>query len=396
MRNFIRAVLLLSPALTLASVLSGKSNLNDLKYGVSVADHSSAVISLNIPTNWGPSHDWSSEAFELHLEVFPSADVCDQGKVTIDGQRLLQVAEGGAMTGKGQLQAKTERELVTSWEFHCVKVNGVPDSRLLRFVVNTIDGNEKNIVGFTTLFRQTGSTEILRIETDLSIPDTVIANPNPNGLQPLGEGPPIPQTEWKNDFNELHCLRTQLRELKHLIWKKEQHLSRNRAPPPEVNIQGCDSLKCVAEAVIHKARTAARRLSTKAKGDDIWSANGMHHGAPKHRRKSLCRETQPRRDPNSCQGRRGRLSPGCNSISHIPERLQDGRSTDEEDDSWPQSDRPHPCSKAKGPCNENDHHSAHDLDGHHHPLPPSGELSTQRDDEHDLSTNIKTLFQKTA
>jgi hypothetical protein len=86
---------------------------------------------------------------------------------------------------------------MADWTFHCVKVNGVPDSQLVKFYVNTVDGAEVDGAGFCALFRQTGFPQIIRTETNLFIPDAVIANPNLDRLQPLSE---VPQTKVESSW----------------------------------------------------------------------------------------------------------------------------------------------------------------------------------------------------
>ena len=197
--------------------------------------------------------------------------------MTVDGQALPQNVEGDVSTGKGSFTTIRKDIVGASWSFHCVKVNGQPDSQFLKFVVGVLDGEAIEGVGFSALFRQAGSTEIIHIETDLSLPDQIVANPNPDGLEPLDdEDREFSQFSIEQEMDELDWMRAQLKELEYLIFIKEQLVAEHARPHFDEEIKDCDSLKCVARAVVEKARNAAHKAFSKIHG------HLGHHGEHGH------------------------------------------------------------------------------------------------------------------
>ena len=283
MRGLLKASLLLAPALASAlvvpdvdiedievdRVIAGKITSTSPRYNGAnknfFQDHSFALIGVEIPIT--SPDEWAKEALAFRLDVFPSEEACGYGNVTVDGQVLPQKVEGDASTGKGHVTTDRKNIIGASWSFQCIKVNGQPDSQFLKFVIDVIDGKAQEDVGFSALFKQTGSTEIINIETDLSLPDQVVANPNPEGLRPVGdEEHELPQFSIEQEMDELHWMRAQLKELEYLIWMKEQAIHEHAHAHFEEEITDCDSLKCLAKAVVDKARKAAHKAINKIHG----------------------------------------------------------------------------------------------------------------------------------
>jgi hypothetical protein len=205
------------------------------------------------------------------LEVFNSQDACGFGNVTLDGQILPQTLLNGVSSGKGSVTTDRQGIVTASWNFLCVNVNGIPDSQLMKFLVDTVDGRVVKDVGFSVLFRQNGAMDILSIETDLSIPDEILANPNPQGLQPLHSNEDQPEYNMEEELAELDYLWAQMHELKHLIHEKERAIaqhSREHFNEMEDEFGECDSLKCIAKAIAKEAKHAANRIYGKIRGDD--------------------------------------------------------------------------------------------------------------------------------
>lgn len=239
------------------------------------------------------------------MEVVKSDVACGFGNVAIDGQVLPQENNNGLLSGKGSITTKDQINIVGSWDFHCVKVNGVPDSQLLKLVVDVIDGKPVRDTGFSMLFRQHGMTEIINIETDLSIPDEVLGNPNPSELQPIHAGKEQPLEEPEFDIEaemaELDYLMAQMHELKYLIHQKERalaHHAHGRFDEMDGDLTECDSLKCVAKAVAKEAKIALKHFYRKGgdhhhdeTAEDFphfkkphfkFPKNPFHHGPPKN------------------------------------------------------------------------------------------------------------------
>ncbi|KAH7313157.1 hypothetical protein BKA65DRAFT_154296 [Rhexocercosporidium sp. MPI-PUGE-AT-0058] len=245
-----------------------------------------ANIDLDIKST---SPDVDSTTLRFRVDVLNSETPCGFGNVTIDGTVLPQTVDGDVSTGKGSVSSNTKGVVVGSWSFHCITVNGIPDAQLLKFTVDFVDGKAMEDAGFSMLFRQSGLTEIMNIETDLSIPDEVVANPNPMAFRPdygtLNHRPGI-----ENDMAELDYLWSQLREIKYLIHQKERSIQADlhRA----IDIKDCDSVKCVVQAMAHRAKHAAFDLYDKISGDD---EEGRYRH---HRPKGSFREFRGRKGGN--------------------------------------------------------------------------------------------------
>ncbi|KAG9229760.1 hypothetical protein BJ875DRAFT_410247 [Amylocarpus encephaloides] len=282
MRGFFEAACLLAPALV-ASIPSSLEveQFNDV-VDVPISDHSFSLISIDIPAD-SRSHDddWTNQVLGLRLDILNSKDACGYGNITIDGKVLPQTPKGDTMTGKGPIKTEREAIILANWAFHCVKINGQRDYQLMKLVIESMDGKAMENVGFSALFQQTGSTEILKIETDLSIPDKELANPDPEIFQPMGEPARPHHFDISEEIDELHWMRAQLWELKHLITERERKIAKHAHHHFESDIQDCDTLKCVAKAVSDKARKAAHILYGKISGDngEQWQhGQGRHHG----------------------------------------------------------------------------------------------------------------------
>ncbi|KAE8452584.1 hypothetical protein EG329_013843 [Mollisiaceae sp. DMI_Dod_QoI] len=279
---------LLAPALASAVVVPNIQD-EDWKGEVSsrpVFDRVSAPVIVTIPSDLkSPDHEGRTRILGLELEVLNSEEACGYGNVTIDGQALPQSLDGDVSSGKGPVSTR-ESIIFGSWSFYCIKVNGVPDSQLLKFAVDSVDGETVQDVGFSVLFRQFSSIEVITIETNLSVPDKVVANPNPEGLQ-LAEDLETPHYSVEEDIAELDYLRSQLREIKYLIRQKETALARHGHYHQAVQLKDCDSLKCIVNAIADHARYAAHELYGKVRGkldeeeDDLDQFGKPHFKHPK-------------------------------------------------------------------------------------------------------------------
>lgn len=152
----------------------------------------------------------------------------------------------------------------------------------MKFVIDAVDGETMQDAGFSILFRQDGQPSILYIETDLSVPEKVIANPNPEGLQPA-DGMEPPHFSIEEEMAELDYLWSQLREIKYLIHEKERALVQYSEHQQAMSLKDCDSLKCVVRAVTEQALHAAHGLYGKVRGqfddeEDEFGHPGMPHG----------------------------------------------------------------------------------------------------------------------
>ncbi|KAH7384775.1 hypothetical protein BKA64DRAFT_726284 [Cadophora sp. MPI-SDFR-AT-0126] len=233
-----------------------------------------AHIEVDVPSK---SPDVDPTALGFRIEVLNSETPCGFGNVTIDGTVLPQTVEGDVSTGKGSVSTNTKGVVVGSWKFHCIRVNGIPDAQLLKFTINYVDGRSMEDSGFSMLFRQSGTTEILNIETDLSIPDEITANPNPAGLQPDHSDYQKHHGGIEDDLAELDYLWSQLREIRYLIHQKERSIAQHANQHYETDITDCDSLKCVVKAMAQHAKHTALGIYGKISGDDEELRHGRHH-----------------------------------------------------------------------------------------------------------------------
>jgi hypothetical protein len=216
----------------------------------------------------GSPDDWESETLGFRLEILDSDAACGYGNVTLDGQVLPQTFDGEVSKGQGSITTDRMSILVASWSFHCIKVNGQPEAQFMKFLIDFVDGKSLQDTGFSVLFRQTDGTEIMNIETDMSIPDHIVANPDPEGLRPIGEDIEFPQYTVEDDLAELDYLYAQLRELHYLIAEKERAVAEHDNEDSEEDIKDCDSLKCIVKTVADQARNAAHVIYSKLGGDE--------------------------------------------------------------------------------------------------------------------------------
>ncbi|KAG9241427.1 hypothetical protein BJ878DRAFT_229133 [Calycina marina] len=233
-----------------------------------------AHIEVDVPSK---SPDVVPTTLGFRIEVLNSETTCGFGNVTIDGIVLPQTGDGDVSTGKGSVSTNTKGVVVGSWNFHCIRVNGIPDAQLLKFTVNYVDGRAMEDSGFSMLFRQSGMPEIMTIEADLSISDEIIANPNPKGLKPDHGNSHKYHGAIKDVFAELDYLWSQLEEIRYLFHQKERSIALYANRRYETDIKDCDSLKCVVKAMAHQAKHAAFGIYGKISGDDEEPRHGRHH-----------------------------------------------------------------------------------------------------------------------
>ncbi|TVY86327.1 hypothetical protein LAWI1_G006995, partial [Lachnellula willkommii] len=289
MHGLLKAALLLAPALASALVVPGAEEVQEFDAsadGPIIADHSFALVSVEVPTDSRSPDEWASQALGFRIDVLRSEAACGFGNLTINDQVLPQAVEDNVMTGKGSISTERNGVVVASWQFHCIKVNGQPEAQLLKLVVDLVDGKAMRDVGFSVAFKQTGMTEIINIETDLSVPDEIVANPNPEGLQPVSAGTTDSShynIDIDEDIAELQWMRAQLEELQFLIAEKEQIISQHVSDNFYKDIKDCDNLKCVMKAIADKARKATHHIYGKLNGDEeIYGGDHGHFPKPPH------------------------------------------------------------------------------------------------------------------
>lgn len=293
MRGLLQASLLLAPALATAFAVPHERHEHGPKYdgeeeehvtGKNSAsrlgflsnkfskDHSFALIGLD-----ASSHDRHSRPVPLRLDVFPIDAPCGSANITIDGHPLATTASGDVLSGKGSLTTEKESNIKASWTVQCIYVNGQADSQFLKFAIESVDGKNVKDLGFSSVFKQTGTTEIVSIKTDLHVPDIVASNPNPEGLEPATEDDEFHGHNHgiEHQLHELQWLHAQLHELHLLIAEKEEAISQHATEHYEADVKDCDSLKCIVKAVAKKAKHTVHEMYGHISGDE-----GEHRGPP--------------------------------------------------------------------------------------------------------------------
>ncbi|KAM3084831.1 hypothetical protein ACMFMG_003280 [Clarireedia jacksonii] len=235
-----------------------------------------------------------NQPLRLRLDVLPSDQPCGFGNLTLDGQFLPQGLDADTLvsSGKGSVLTSTKNVIVGSWTFNCIVVNGKPYGQLLQFVVDFVDGKSAEDNGFSVLFKQTGKTEIINIETQPFTTAHIVANHFPEDHGAKGhhqkdgdsmnehkgfEGHHLdhsdvqgPQRHFNvhQEIHELRYMEAQLEELKWLIHKKKHAIRRFAHDSMDGGIMDCDSLRCVARKTYDNARGAASKIYGKITGDD--------------------------------------------------------------------------------------------------------------------------------
>jgi hypothetical protein len=239
-----------------------------------------ALVDVEIPSGTGSPDESATQPLEFRLDVLSSEEACGYGNVTLDGQVLPQSAHGDVLTGQGTVTTDGRNAVLASWTFRCIKVNNQPDSQFLKFTIDFVDGSAMNDVGFSALFRQTGPTEIINLNTNLRIPDTIAANPNREGLLTAGQEVGSPQNGIDHDLAELDWMYSQLYELKLVIAEKQQAIAEyayEHTDQFEEDIKDCDSLKCMLAAVVQKVKYTANEVYGKITGHDELADEEFGH-----------------------------------------------------------------------------------------------------------------------
>lgn len=243
-----------------------------------IVDHSSAFIVVDVPGDLA-APDGFHEVLELHLDIFPSAEVCGHSKVTLNGQSLSVKPHGEVLVGKGHLNTKENRNIDASWKINCITVNGKPDAQFLKFSVDAIEGRNVIDVGFSSLFRQTGNTEIIHIINDVMIPDLLAANPNPEALVPT-DNAMNPTEPIQQEIQDLEWLMAQMHELELLIGEKQKIIAEHASKHHQNDIKDCDSLKCVVATITDLAKHAAHDAYERVAGHGKFERISLDHDHP--------------------------------------------------------------------------------------------------------------------
>ncbi|CAL3965248.1 unnamed protein product [Diplocarpon coronariae] len=264
-------------------------DIADQEWDQSKAESSTDRVSAHVAVELrGESPGAEKTTVGFQLEVRQSEEACGLGNVRIGGLELPQTLRDDVSTGAGSVWTTTERVVVGAWAFQCIMVNGIPDAQFMKLVIESVDGQAVEGTGFSVLFRQAGLAEIVRIETDLSVSDEVVANPDPRTLQ-LDEAADRRETEA--DLADLRSLWGQLREIKQRIREKEHVLDHRRCGQSEADSPGCDGLACLLRDLAHRAQHAVHSVyRTSRKGYGMhgsrrrpigpWGTNGDRDGYP--------------------------------------------------------------------------------------------------------------------
>jgi len=225
------------------------------------------------------ARDEIHQVLGFRVDVFPSVEACGHPNITLNGQTLPVKAHGEVLAGRGPFTTNDNRKIDASWKINCITVNGKPDAQLFKFRIERIEGRKMIDIGFSTLFRQTGDTEIIQINTDLLIPDLVAANPNPEALVPTNAAANTPKN-FHQDLRDLEWLMAQMHELKFLISEKQQSIAEHASEHFKDDVKDCDSLKCVISTVARIAKHAAHDVYDKITGEREFEHRPVGHDRP--------------------------------------------------------------------------------------------------------------------
>ncbi|KAI9879305.1 MAG: hypothetical protein M1830_008956 [Pleopsidium flavum] len=219
----------------------------------------------------------------FQLEVFESEKPCGVSNLSLNSQVLAQEWDGVNAWGNGSIttQSLGIRNLQASWKTSCIfdtipkdgsNSLGEDVAQYLTFTIDQVDGKDVyGASGFTVSFRQI-TPEILRI-SDFPVPSGSEAespeewrNPPP----PLRfSSPTADHEEYSNlasievEINQLKQLKAEAKELKRLIKQKKKTIKgliKQGIKSSRLEIQQCDSIRCVVKAMIRKAHGAIRMV----------------------------------------------------------------------------------------------------------------------------------------
>lgn len=272
MRGLLKAGVLLGPALAGAVSLEegGEPSSNWNPEGGEIVDTRkdtipSAFITLHLPDT---DETTATRDVVLRFDIHESTKACGYGDVTLDGQPISEEGSGSFTVDEG-------RVIDATWNLTCVAWNDVPQEQLLSLNVGSIDGQPVEDVGFTVRFQQIAPVWISDVEGSASM----------TRIHSISEPKPPCDDEKEVDVDaelaELDYLRWQVSELHQQIFTKERRLAealgwpRHDRPPM---IEDCDSLRCVAKALLHKVKGAAWPFYG---GMEFGPGHhGRHHGGP--------------------------------------------------------------------------------------------------------------------
>lgn len=243
------------------------------------------MITLHLPEG---DDDTTSGDLVLRLDINEATEACGSGNVLVSGQSLSEA-------GSGSLVIENDRLIDAAWNLTCVTWNDVPQEQLLSLNVDFVDGRPVEDVGFTVRFQQVAPVWISDVEGSASMTRLHSISPNQ---------PDCDNDEKLNvdaELAELDYLRWQMHELRHEIHARERRLAEaagwahhHKRP---MMVEDCDSLRCVARALLHKVKGAALSFYT---GDHFPGPHGppgppgphgmgpgaRHHGEHGHHRHS--------------------------------------------------------------------------------------------------------------
>jgi hypothetical protein len=217
------------------------------------------------------------------------------GNVTVNGQELMQESHGDKSFGDGIIN-DDEKVIAASWEFDCViGPNSEESAQLLKFTIQSVDGNVVEDVGFSVTFRQAPTPEIVMIDTDSPSSETQAFPQLAEDKEEDKELPGLEYHDIEQELAELEWLRSQVHELKFQIRQREESIAMFASQDMDFHAEDCDSLGCFIRAGIAKAQRIAHKVkhkvfvSGKKPQFDFpgWKhRNGSHHNktchGPKH------------------------------------------------------------------------------------------------------------------
>lgn len=153
----------------------------------------------------------------------PSEEACGYGNVVVNGEKLTEEPKDGISSGRGSITNGLSSPIVASWNFECLTLDNEQVAQLLKFNVEEVAGKSVENVGFALSFKQTGPTEIIRIESGVS------HEPTTNWLESerhehkdaeIQDEEEFPEFDLEKEIMELEYLRAEVARLRTSLIKR--------------------------------------------------------------------------------------------------------------------------------------------------------------------------------
>ncbi|KAJ6789266.1 hypothetical protein PWT90_06431 [Aphanocladium album] len=240
-----------------------------------------AYITLNVPVDGA-----ETQVVPLRLDLVEADEACSPAKLSVDGRRLAQDADG---FGQGALTLDNGIAITSNWTFACHSLK-----QALTINIHSVNGNPAVDTSFTTSFYQTTPVQIASVENVadvryLHLRTTVTESLADSGDEHVDiEGSYYEGSEQKSlalsgnggssvedEVSRLKDLRAQARELAALIRDQETALldklehnlrAKLASEPAPTPLEECRDVRCAFKALVHKFRHGHEEVCESSSG----------------------------------------------------------------------------------------------------------------------------------